>query len=302
MVEQSLTSAEAFAGLVKKATLNPNKVRVRFRQIPALKETQYIRVGYLPESTGVPEAYITTVTSKALQCKVCAVVQEKIQFLVNGVWEPFPGLGMFNEVAELIPQALLGVTLVQPWMKRRMWRGSTPISISVDMNFYAYDDAYNNVLLPCMLLQQMALPQETLSVGVVENEGTASETYGKLFSVYSPPGPSPFTVFEDTLAGGDKIDLTFGNILRFSNVIVSECLINLENKLTEQGYPITGSARIVFETFEMMTKESLRAVYQWQANTVNFGSMQSLTLQQAKQKFSGTVVDKIADVVSGAGG
>jgi len=301
MVEQAMTSVEAYGGLVKKAATNPDKVRIRFRQVPVLKETQYSRVGYLPESTGVPDAYITTVNSKALQCKVFCVMQEKIQFLVNGVWEPFPGLGMFNEAAELIPQAVLGVTLVQPWMKRRMWRGSTPITITVEMKFVAYDNAYNNVLLPCMLLQQMVLPQEALSIGVVENEGKSNETYGKLFSVYSPPGPSPFTVFEQSLAGGDKIDVTFGNVLRFENVVISECQVDMSSKFTEEGYPIDAVVRIVFETYETLTKERLREVYQWNANATKFDSIQSLTLQQASKKLSSKFVEGVSSVLNKAG-
>jgi hypothetical protein len=305
MANQSLTSAEDYVGTLSKSIRKSNNVRVRFREVPQVKEQSYTRVGYLPESTGVPEEYITTVTSRALQCKVCSVVQEQIRFVVNGVWEPFPGLGMFNELVDLVPQAILGVTIVQPWMKRRMWRGATPIQIITDMKFVAYDSAYNNVVMPCMLLQQMALPQEAFSLDYVENEGMKNEVNTNILSVYSPPGPSPFTVFEDWNRNGDKIDITFGSFLKFENVIITECDIVMDNKFSSadsfaygvtgksNGLPISGTARVIFETYEMMTKETLKAVYGFNSGA---GTTQSLTLDQAAAKIKGVAIDKIRDI------
>jgi len=282
-----------------KSAQNPNNIRVRFREVPQVTEDVYTRVGYLPERTGTPDAYITTITSKVLQCKIYAVIPEQIRFLVNSSWEPFPGLGMFSDLVELIPQALFGVTLVQPWMKRRMWRGSTPVQMQVQMKFVAYDNTMNNVVTPCMYLQQMALPHESFSLDYVENEGTKNESSERLFTAYSPPGPSPFTVF-DNMGGGDKIDITFGSFLQFESVIISESEVIFDSRFTPSGFPISAMANITFETFEMMTKEKLRAAYEFNASIprLDEGQLQSITLNQLGKGLGDTVQDRVSKVSS----
>jgi len=287
-----------------KAAKQPQNIRVRLREVPQINPKEYKRVGVLSSKTGIPEAYLTTITSKALQCVVSSVVQQKINFLVNGIWEPYPGMGMINEFLDLIPQALFGVTLVQPWMKRRQWRGSTPIKITLTLRFEAIDDAINDVVAPCMYLQMMTLPQEAGRLEYVEQEGTANESREHLLSVYSPPGPTPFSVFEDPILGGDKINITIGKFLHFDNVIVTECDLEIASRFTSDGFPISATANVVFETYEMMTKEKLHTVYEYYQSVAKLPVPtlgKSYTIPEVFEKITGKSPEEARDLFKSIG-
>jgi len=93
-----------------------------------------------------------------------------------------------------------------------------------------------------------------------------------------PPGPSPFvwkdllngqtnypdekrSDIEESARGGDFIMVEFGTFLTFWNVIITSGGVKFKNKFNSEGYPISAEAEIIFETYEMPTKESLEYSY-----------------------------------------
>jgi len=144
--------------------------------------------------------------------------------------------------------------------------GSSPLVLSLNLRFEALSDAMREVVLPCKMLQRMSLP----STG-------RDEKWYDFFSLI-PPGPNPFTpewvekipdkfggkylkeaveYFQGNRGAGDIINIHIGRLLLIPRVIIKEVEINFSPQFTKEGYPVGASASLIFETFEILTKESL---------------------------------------------
>ena len=131
---------------------------------------------------------------------------------------------------------------VSIYSTRRVWKGSDPLSLTLDINFYAVNDAYKEVLSPCMRLERLALP-----------------SYDGLVPFLQPPGPNPFSfnVQSGQATGGDIIEIYVGTLLYFGSVIVKRCTVTFDNKYDVNGYPLKASVQIDFETFQVATKQDI---------------------------------------------
>lgn len=222
-----------------------------------------VRCGTLPEQSEdvPPEHKIEIIDRKADSQEslfvIYAVLQDETSLSVESEWEPFLPIeqGLTNLV-NVATQAVAHKALVTRFSTRRIWKGTQPISITLRMKFEAISDPENDVILPTMRLQQLALP----SVGNVKFAGITPVT---------PPGPSPFKLPiqgapEDR---GEEITIKIGRFLTFSSVIVKSASVTYATRVDKQGRPLSAKADMVFQTYEIYTKEQLRDSYYGGAKT-----------------------------------
>lgn len=178
---------------------------------------------------------------------IYALLNKPFSMSTSSEWQSFiPAPPAAIETAfQAVSQAFGNYSsLFSQYTSRRIWRGTSALRLSLDLYFYAVNDAYNEVLEPCMRLQRLSLPTYKL--------GSANSTVQLL----TPPGPDPFT-FNSQTPGGELISISIGSLITFSTVIVKEVVITFDQKYDINGYPMSANAFITFETFQLLTKEDL---------------------------------------------
>jgi len=181
-----------------------------------------------------------------------AYLQDKIQFNSRSAWtgiiQDVPGASELEKIADSLAQATTGVSAISTASTQRKWSGSDPISLSLKLKFEAINNVYNEVLLPCQVLQGLTLPRGgVLGVGLI------------------PPGPSPYTFTQDpsvALTGirGERISVNIGGFFGLSSVIVKSVKVTYENRMSVAG-PIGAEVDLEIESWRMMTREELQAAY-----------------------------------------
>jgi len=236
-----------------------------------------VKQGEIPARLGFKDfpfaktPYIVTIFSRLLNTTVYAFLQEDIQFRVDSNWAtmvPSITTSPVGELINLVAQAASSgrFSLVNKMTSRRYWKGSTPITLNLNLRFEALEDARTEVHLPCMALQQMASP---------------SDAKGNFLA---PPGPSPFKFFPSekvpggsktvlaaqerltqiskfVTAGADTLTCQIGRALTFNNVILKSVGIRMAPRMNAAGFPVAAVADVVIETYEVLTKDALRVVY-----------------------------------------
>jgi len=237
---------------------------------------KFTKVGYVPDGAKLPSEYLVSITSYRARTTVTGILQENMMIGVESIWEPFIPTEQYGP-ADTLAQALTGGkwSLISKATSRRKWKGSTPLEISLVLKFRAVEDAFKEVVEPCRILQSLALPSE----GKDAQELRTISDIKKAIPFLAPPGPTPFTT-EDLLnqdagkirgikqdqilqglRGGDLIVLRFGRFLNLFNVILKSAKVNFAPRFDKKGNPIAADANLVFESYEIMTAESLASAY-----------------------------------------
>jgi hypothetical protein len=230
-----------------------------------------VKYGHSEDGDKVPEAYKVKITSYRNNAKVIGLMQDDIQLKVASSWVPAVPTNA-SALGNILVQAITGgsKSLISKTVSRRVWSGTSPIVMSLNLRFEAVNDADREVVEPCRVLQSLALPSEFS--GFSENESGEREESLLL----GPPGPSPFLLekyqgdnktIQDATSwwgeyqGGDLIIVELGGFLTFYNVIVSEVSVQVPPKFTRDNRPIGATVHMTFETYEMPTVESLKSAY-----------------------------------------
>ncbi len=248
--------------------------------------------GYVNDGVQLPLEYLIKITSIRNRYSVLAVMQEPIQIKVESKWDPFIPSSMLHQ-GNIIAQMVTGskTSLITKASSRRLWQGSSPMTISLSLKFEAYEDAYKEVALPVKILQMIALPSDPSGGKGWSMQGFTNALIGadvdamwKALStgpLLSPPGPTPFSMegilnlgdaneanrrsseseFREGIKGGDILIIEWGRFLTFYNVIVKEVTPSIPPMFNRSGDPISASVNIIFETYEMMTVEELEKCY-----------------------------------------
>ena len=220
--------------------------------------------GYTPDVTGAaPPAYLLKIFNTR-NWIVKGVMQEGFGITTSSSWDPLVPFGI-DKMVNYVSQILSGQSLMSKWMTRRIWTGTKPLTLTIVLRFNAVNNAYQEVVLPCMRLQQMTLPSLPFKEGSAWNQ----------LPLLHPPGPSPFKgadafgvrnaisgVVDFVFRGkGDQITIEVGKFLRFPSVIVKAVDVKYDPKFTKNNLPISAVARMTFETYEMLTLEDLEKVH-----------------------------------------
>lgn len=216
----------------------------------------------------IPEQYKVRIVSSGRNCVIIGVLQEAFDFSADSEWAPLVPIrnegvsGKLNELMQLATHK----TLVTRHTSRRIWQGTTPTSITLNLVFESVSDSLINVLRPVKEMLAMISP------GLGNNLWTIN--MGRLGKVtvplLEPPGPTPFSVPElgrmkagrflsNALKGvseGDHISIKIGDHFEFNNVILKKVTPKIAARFDIQGYPIMAEVMVTFETYEIMTKEA----------------------------------------------
>lgn len=240
------------------------------------KETANYRTGIYSGALGyqgrdVGEEYIITITdlrprlnndprtgvngkkTYAPPILIRALLQEKIDLATESDWAPLSAASVVSRFSSEIA-ALGGRSLTNKWISRRIWRGTTPIDFTLNLRFEAEFDAVREVLMPCRELHRMALPM------------VGEKTKGEWF--LSPPGPSPIQWGEKAnasglsgvmgkIGSGEIIDIRIGKFLTIRRCIVKRISVTYFPRFEAGGNPLGALVQVNFQTFEIITKESL---------------------------------------------
>jgi len=178
-------------------------------------------------------------------------LQDKIAMTASSKWEgltqAIPGMQFIEGALDTASQALSGTSTRTPLTTRRKWAGSDPIGMSMKLKFEAFEDAYSEVIMPCIGLQGLTLPR-----------GGVGNTF-----FLTPPGPNPFNIKLKSgveLERNESITIDIGGgFLKFDSVIIKSVKVVFENRMTERG-PVGAEADIDFETYQMLTREDLMKI------------------------------------------
>jgi hypothetical protein len=247
------------------------------------------KYGYInPDSRKVPPEYLIKITSYRNLSTVIGIIQDSVNIRVESTWEPLLPTNMLA-FANKVSQAIKKVSLINRATSRRVWMGTSPLTISLTLRFEAVKDAYNEVVAPGLWLQAFALPSEPERShqfdmqkfgDVFQNQGPiAAAKYGleHLPLVY-PPGPTPFawegilkkdvkykdlsqTQILQELHGGDLIRIEIGKFFTLWNVIIRDVSALYDPKFDRNGNPISGKVDLIIESYEMMTTDTLFDAY-----------------------------------------
>jgi hypothetical protein len=219
-------------------------------------------VGYVtPDGAKVPEGYLVTVSSIRNQCSVISILQDPIQMDISSKWEPFIPTTLLNTGNLYTQLATLGHrSLITKASSRRVWMGTTPISLSLNMKFESISDSSKEVTEAFKTLQKICCPSDPSGGEGTDVIGMAnafnSLDAGKIGTALSktpiliPPGPTPFTTegvlnlrsagdlgggvgvnaTKERLNGGDVIIVEIGRFLTFYNVIVNNVKVMVPPK------------------------------------------------------------------------
>lgn len=228
---------------------------------------------------------ITTVSSVNKEMvDIEAVSQKPLTFNSKGEWVKFPSLGSMvsgagrnatpgsvlanyskfapgaEKVADMATRGVFGSSTTSTIGTRKMWQGSDPLRMSVSLRFEAINDANTEVLLPALKLLSLPLPSRSMSF------------LGGSDFFLVPPGPAPFP---DNLVGkvmnlrslgdvknlgkstGEQTTVRFGGILTIRRVLVIDVSVKWDQRCDAVGTPLAADLDLIFESSEVMTKESL---------------------------------------------
>lgn len=258
----------------------------RTKRVPRPRTFTFTEYGYKPDGIGVPSEYLAHITSVKNKATITGILQENIIMRVESRWEPFIPTSMLAKGNYLLQVVTGGrKALVTRAATRRLWTGSTPMTMFLKLRFEAIDDSFIDVVEPCRILQSMAVPSEptgeVTDFGEIKKSPESHEIVDALqkLPALSPPGPTPFTLegllgarrpinelnqteIIESAKGGDRIILQLGKFLQFDNVILREATSTFHIQFDPSGDPISAEMALVFETYEMPTAQSLQRAYQ----------------------------------------
>jgi hypothetical protein len=192
-----------------------------------------------------------------------AILQEEISLRVETNWQSFiPSKYEPRPEWQAIAQ-MVGGTLITRWTTRRVWMGTEPIEINMKLRFEADEDAYNEVVVPCLSLKKLGLPSQGPKVNLSGPAGMLSTIPA---NVLWPPGPNPIIrggIFG--YAGGENIEIQVGlgarPFLYFNSVVMKRINVTYANRFTTEGYPVSASVDVTFQTYATLTKDDLEDVF-----------------------------------------
>ena len=145
---------------------------------------------------------------------------------------------------------LLGTSTRTTALSSQVWTGSSPVTLTLPIDFVAISNAAAEVIAPVKQLMKMALPEEVNLAGV---------------TTLDPPGPAyidGINAFKGVVDGsrGDNITISVGSFLRLAKVIIRSVNCNWSGRLSAEGFPMQCRAEVEARTFTAITKDQLEAM------------------------------------------
>lgn len=226
-------------------------------------------VGFTEDATPLDIRHLVSVFSTAQNRRVRCPIQDQIEMRVGSDWQTIVPEGLVGALRKIDPvfQGVFGVTTYQKFFTRRIWAGSTPLTFKLPLKFVAVKDAYTDVVLPVQSLFKMALPRVAgkYLLPAEIRSGVDTLTGGRFkpgpLTVLSPPGPSVTPEILGFNVNSEQINIYFGRIAWFYNVIVKDVSAIFDSRVDSAGKPISAKVDLTFETYEMCTAEDVEQAF-----------------------------------------
>ena len=174
---------------------------------------------------------------------VVARLPEEVQMQLSSEWDTPFLQGSGNQLVEVAAQTIFNVSTKTQLASGQVWSGSTPIELTLPLDFYADENSTLEVIEPVVKLAKMALPRLSGGIG----------------GFYTSPGPR---IFPRQKNPGDNITIKLGNFLNFKQVIVVSVNPNfVVRDLTPTGEPLRCSCDITFRSMYTLTGNELQSQF-----------------------------------------
>jgi len=228
--------------------------------------------GLAPDGDALSDHYTVKVLSTSLNSagrSITAALQDKIALRATSEWAPFVPLDWLSNAVNAVSQAATGMSLLVRFTSRRIWKGTSPVAITLTLKFEAVESAYNDVIIPCRDLLWLCLPDELqgsmkLLIPPGPSAFYSTETINRIQAALTTaarlgvPGAAELS---EHLTAGDRITIYVGKYLLFDSVIIKEVTPIFDTRVDEKGYPIGATVNVTFETYEILTKTGLEKVF-----------------------------------------
>lgn len=176
-----------------------------------------------------------------------ALLQHDVGIKTTAQWSSLTAANFAPKMIAEVTQLIAGRALVTKWGSRQIWMGTSPLDFTLNLRFEAINDTEKEVLAPCRELQRMILPY-------------TRGKYGDK-TLMLPPGPLATGGIRKALGlsadEGEIISIRIGKLLRMNKVIIREVDHTIMNRWEEGGNPVSANVAIHFQTYEVLTKNSL---------------------------------------------
>lgn len=220
-------------------------------------------LGFKPE-------YATDAFSPKMMClvdssrngKVIARMPPELEMSIEAEWSSLLNFG-FSKIFNFVASEAAGINVRTRFATLQVWGGSSPLEITLPLEFYATKDPETEVLDPILALMAMALPSATNS--------------GKGF--FLPPGERVLVKFKKTAEGviegitntnfasannSDQICIHIGDIAFISDLIVTRVVPKFNTRDIEinTGEPLRASVDVTFRSLFTLTREEMFRMFQ----------------------------------------
>lgn len=197
-----------------------------------------------------------------------SVLQRPISFRTSSKWGPLPTLQDFGmkdipnmDAIDAGLMAVFGTSTQSTVNSRRMWKGTSPLNIQIDLRFEAFEDPLLEVVAPTVRLMGLTLPMRS------------AISIGKMDFFLVPPGPAPFPnavmekamniasgkagVAELAKSSGEETTIRIGGTMQFERVVLEGANVTWDQRCDANGRPLGSNVSLTFTTWEILTREAL---------------------------------------------
>lgn len=179
---------------------------------------------------------------------VTAAMPSKLAFTIKSKWDNFLGNlqdNMFFNVVDTALQVTKGLSLNNPFLSRKVWKGTDPLVMQLNLKLVSYDDAYFDVWHKSLELLSMAVPRQIGS--------------GLAGLAWEIPGPKPLDISKIAKFFGVKlkkaphkaapISVRIGRLLYLEDLFITDVKFEFDTAL-EDGYPLSADIALTVSTQE----------------------------------------------------
>lgn len=181
--------------------------------------------------------FLIFIKSTANNSHVVCRAPEDLSLQLTSDWDNAIDGGSVASVIELGAQEALGRSTKSQFASAQIWAGTSPINITISLEFHAEENPRQEVLNPIIELTKMALPRQSGSGG---SKG-----------LFVPPGPR---IFNKDGTSNDNISITLGNFLQFRKVIITDVSPVFSTRdMGKDGIPLRAKCDVTFRTSFSLT-------------------------------------------------
>jgi hypothetical protein len=187
---------------------------------------------------------------------VIGIIPKDLTFIAKSNWEPAFGAlkdNAYFSTVDTLAQFAGGISVNQPFLARKVWKGSEPFQFKVDISFIAQGDAKTDVYIPMTTLMGFCLPRNLI-------KGSNSQT-GDV-GAFTIPGPNPligtgYVGFASNVTGsqnraGDYVNVRIGNYLARLYCFITDVSVKISSVLDPSGYPQYAVCSTTISTMDAM--------------------------------------------------